>query len=216
MPEPLSPWSRLRGLEPMSLCDWPGRVSAVLFLGGCDLRCPSCHNHDLAWTPEDLPSVSIDVACTLLEANAPWLDGLVVTGGEATLSANLPAWLEELRARFALPIKLDTNGMHPEVVEECLLQNVTDVVAVDIKGPLSKYPLLTGNRVSSEQVAGCLERIFDLACSFSDRFIFRCTLVPQLKSKDVDHVRCMLPTGHVLHTQSYCQPRKRIREELSC
>lgn len=216
MSEPFSPWSRLRGLEPMSLCDWPGRISAVLFLGGCDLRCPSCHNPGLAWAPENLPLVSPLELQTFLQTDAAWLDGLVITGGEPTLSADLPDWLAELRMRFPLPIKLDSNGMHPEVVEPCLRRNVVDVVAVDVKGPLVKYPLLTGHRIAPERIAGCLERIFDLACMYPGRFLFRCTLVPQLESGDVDEVRRMLPPGYVLNTQPYCKPRKQVEEELPC
>lgn len=187
----------------MSLCDWPGRVSTVLFLGGCDLRCPFCHNPDLAWTPEILPLVSPFDVQSFLEANSPWLDGLVITGGEAALSEDLPDWLGELRMRFALPIKLDSNGMHPKVVEQCLRCKVVDLVAVDVKGPVDKYPLLTGGRVASGNAATCLEQIFGLTGEFPDRFAFRCTLVPQLSAGDVDQVRRMLPFGFELTTQPF-------------
>lgn len=200
----------------MSLCDWPGRVSAVLFLGGCDLRCPTCHNFDLAWTPENLPCFSQNNLQSFLAANAPWLDGLVITGGEAALSDDLPDWLAELRGRFALPIKLDTNGMHPKVISLCLRLGVADLVAVDIKGPWDKYPLLTGNRAEPSLAAACLEQIFDLAREFPGCFVFRCTLVPQLEPGDVDQVRRMLPAQFDLITQPFCQPRKRFGKEQPC
>lgn len=207
MSDQLSPWSRLRGLELVSLCDWPGRVSAVLFLGGCDLRCPTCHNAALAWTPETLPAISEADAVRLLEAERDWLDGLVVTGGEATLSPDLPKWLSDLRERFGLPIKLDTNAMRPDVVAACLARGATDLVAVDVKGPFSKYPLLTGGRADAEQAAVCLERIFGLAATFPDRFMFRCTAVPQLTPEDIGHVRSLLPTGFALTIQPYSPVR---------
>ncbi len=217
MLKPFSPWSRLRGLEPMSLCDWPGRISAVLFLGGCDLRCPFCHNSDLAWVPESLPLVSPFDVQSFLETNAAWLDGLVITGGEPTLSADLADWLGELRVRFSLPIKLDSNGMHPDVVERCLRGDVVDLVVVDVKGPVAQYPLLTGGRAASEEAAACLGRMFDLADAYRGRFAFRCTIVPQLSVEDVDQVRRMLPSGFELVTQAYfCPPRKCFTEEFPC
>jgi len=200
----------------MSLCDWPGRISVVLFLGGCDLRCPTCHNSVLAWTPEQLPCVCPNDVHQYLEAKASWLDGLVISGGEATLSNDLPGWLAELRKRFVLPVKLDTNGMHPEVVEESLRLGVVDMVAVDVKGPLDMYPALTGNRVAPNQASACLDRIFDLAGEFPGRFMFRCTLVPRLESTDVDQVRRMLPAGFSLITQSFFEPRNGQKEEIPC
>lgn len=192
----------------MSLCDWPGRLVAVLFLGGCDLRCPTCHNSSLAWTPENHPCLRPEDVFRFLQAKASWLDGLVISGGEAALSADLPQWLAELRARFSLPIKLDTNGMHPDVVEESLRRDVADLIAVDVKGPLELYPGLTGGRTTIVQVDCCLTKIFDLAAEFPDRFLFRCTLVPQLEPADMDQVRNMLPPGFSLTTQPFSQPRK--------
>lgn len=200
----------------MSLCDWPGRISAVLFFGGCDLRCPTCHNSALAWTPETLPCLVPKNVYQFLEARASWLDGLVVSGGEATLSDDLPLWLAEVRQRVSLPVKLDTNGMHPKVVEESLRHDLVDLVAVDVKGPLAKYPMLTGNRVATAQARACLEQIFDLAKEFPDRFMFRCTLVPQLEPVDVDHVRGLLPAGFSLATQSFYNPPKVKTEEHAC
>ena len=58
-----SPWSRLRGIQPLSLCDWPGHTSCVLFLGGCNLRCPTCHNMDMAFHPDWLPPVRKEEVC---------------------------------------------------------------------------------------------------------------------------------------------------------
>lgn len=200
----------------MSLCDWPGRVCAVLFLGGCDLRCPTCHNAQLAWMPESLPIFVREDLLECLLRVAPWLDGLVVTGGEACLSEDLPEWLAELRSAFSLPVKLDTNGMHPEVLERCLRRDAVDTVAVDVKGPWDKYPLLTGNRVGPEQAAACLEKVFHLAGEFAGRFLFRCTLVPQLDPKDVDRIRDLLPAGFSLCTQQFSKPRKRPGESQSC
>jgi pyruvate formate lyase activating enzyme len=216
MQEHGSPWFRLRGLEPMSLCDWPGRVSAVLFLGGCDLRCPTCHNARLAWSFQELPRLSRNWLLGFLQRRAPWLDGLVVTGGEAALSEELPDWLAELRRWVALPIKLDTNGLHPAVVEQVLRAGLAELVAVDVKGPWAKYPQLTGNRATEQQAEAGFDLIFDLARCFPDRFLFRCTLVPQLEAEDVQWVRRTLPPGFPLCTQSFCAPLNNSIRDKSC
>lgn len=203
-----SPWSRLRGLEPLSLCDWPGRVCAVLFLGGCDLRCPTCHNFHLAWNSEDDPCLSRDRALDFLDQRAPWLDGLVVTGGEPTLSTGLPEWLAELRARLDLPVKLDTNGMHPDVVERILDIQAADLLAVDLKGPWSKYPALTGNKITAREAKASLGRIFNLAERHPKHFLFRTTLVPLLTPEDLREIRSLPPSGFLLQTQPFRQPSR--------
>ncbi|TVQ97735.1 MAG: anaerobic ribonucleoside-triphosphate reductase activating protein [Desulfovibrionales bacterium] len=212
----LSPWSRLRGLEPMSLCDWPGRVCAVLFLGGCDLRCPTCHNFHLAWHSQDDPCLSRTGTLDMLARKASWLDGLVVTGGEATLSEDLPEWLAELHVRLSLPIKLDTNGMHPDVVERSLALQAVDLVAVDIKGPWRKYPLLTGNRISAHQAKATLRQTFKLAELSPDRFLFRTTLVPLLTPEDIQAMSMLLPSGFTLHTQPFRPFQGRYNKENAC
>ncbi len=200
----------------MSLCDWPGRVCAVLFLGGCDLRCPTCHNFHLAWYSQDDPCLSRIHILEILARNAPWLDGLVVTGGEAALSADLPEWLAELHARLSLPIKLDTNGMHPAVLERCLALRTVNLVAVDIKGPWDKYPLLTGNRVSAHQARASLHQTFKLAEHYPDRFLFRTTLVPSLSPEDIQAMSMLPPSGHTLHTQPYRPFQGRHHKEKAC
>ncbi|WP_092121221.1 anaerobic ribonucleoside-triphosphate reductase activating protein [Desulfonatronum thiosulfatophilum] len=206
MQEHGSPWSRLRGLEPMSLCDWPGRVSAVLFLGGCDLRCPTCHNFQLAWETWNTPCLPRSQVMDLLRKRSSWLDGLVVTGGEAALSADLPEWLADLRAHVGLPIKLDTNGMHPAVIERTVTAEAVDLVAVDIKGPWSKYPLLTGNRATPEQARANMKQIFALARDKPGSFQFRTTLVPELTQDDLNAMQHLPPPGFVLQMQRFKTP----------
>lgn len=200
----------------MSLCDWPGRVSAVLFLGGCDLRCPTCHNFHLAWNSQSDPCIGRNQILTFLKQRAIWLDGLVITGGEAALSQNLPDWLAELRTLTSLPIKLDTNGMHPETLKQALLANAVDLIAVDLKGPWSKYPRLTGNRATAHQARAALTQVFALAADYPDTFQFRTTLVPQLSSADIREIQNLLPSGFSLRTQPFRPPKGDLPKETSC
>lgn len=76
-----SAWHHIHGFERLSLCDWPGRSSCVIFLGGCNMRCPTCHNWQLAWEAEKLPVLARKDIEAYLNARRTWLDGIVITGG---------------------------------------------------------------------------------------------------------------------------------------
>ena len=197
----------VRGLERLSLCDWPGRMSAVLFFGGCNLRCPTCHNADLAWTPERFPAIYPADVTRFLKKRAPWLDGLVITGGEPTIVPGLIDYLVEL-AEVGLPVKLDTNGLQPDVVEELLARNLVACFAVDVKGPPGLYPALTGGLADEARARDGLERIFALAKGAPDRFYFRMTRVPALSDADAAEARAWLPSQFKLIIQSYVEPRR--------
>ncbi|MGE4298375.1 MAG: radical SAM protein [Desulfovibrionaceae bacterium] len=202
-----SAWTHVRGFERLSLCDWPGHTSSVVFLGGCSMRCPTCHNADLAWRPEWLPVYPRELIEQRLAAHRQWLDGIVVTGGEPTEAFGLAGLLRDLHA-FGLPIKLDTNGMQPHVVAALLTSGLADAFSVDVKGPWSKYPQLTGNQVSAEQAKDRLERIFLLAGDCPRAFRFRITQVPCLTDEDIAEAQSYLPKGFSLTVQRYVPPRR--------
>lgn len=200
-------WNHLRGLTPLSLCDWPGHPCCVVFLGGCNLRCPTCHNGDMAWDMESQPLVTQAVLRTFLAKRKRWLSGITVTGGEPSTVPGIGVILHEL-SQSGLPIKLDTNAMLPEIVEEMLAEGLVARFAVDVKGPFAKYPALTGGAVSEHAARRNLSRIFALAEARPEAFFFRTTLVPLLEDIDIDAVRAMLPDGFTLTTQEYKPPRR--------
>lgn len=202
-----SPWHFLRGLTRLSLCDWPGRPCCVVFLGGCNLRCPTCHNAELAWNMESQPALAEAQFRSFLAQRARWLSGVTVTGGEPTAVPGVGEILHAV-ASAGLPIKLDTNGMLPEVVELMLAQGLVHTFAVDVKGPFAQYPELTGGAVDEQAARRNLTRIFDMARANPGRFQFRTTLVPLLTEDDVTAVRGLLPPGHTLTTQEYKPPRR--------
>jgi len=201
-----SAWNHLRGLEPLSLCDWPGRPCAVVFLGGCNLRCPTCHNAELAWNMESLPVLPQASLRAFLAKRSRWLSGVTVTGGEPTAVPGIGAILHEI-SLSGQPIKVDTNGMLPEAVELMLAEGLVSQFFVDVKGPFEKYPALTGGAVSEYDARRNLSRMFALAEAWPGTFLFRTTLVPLLTTEDVAAVRGMLPAGFSLTTQDYKPPR---------
>lgn len=203
-------WASVRGMEKFSLCDWPGRNACVFFLAGCSLRCPTCHNAALAWSPLNLPLVTKEIGLEFLRGKKHWLDGLVISGGEPTERPELTELIDDL-ASVGLPIKLDTNGLRPNVVAEFLSSNRVQAVSVDVKGPFGKYPELTGHTVSAAQARACLSEMFDLAGRFPSRIEFRTTLVPALSSADIGEVKNFLPRGTTLKLQQYIRPRHNPR-----
>jgi len=197
-----SAWDMLKGYEPFSLCDWPGRISAVLFFGGCNLRCPTCHNASFAWHPESFPVLDCLGVLEQVQRNRNWLEGLVLTGGEVTILPGFDSLLHDLSS-LNIPIKLDTNGLSPDCVKLALEHSSIKMIAVDIKGPWHMYPGLTGDRSAPGQARDCLGQIFELAADSPERFMFRITRVPGLSDPDIENVKAWLPPGFELKVQDY-------------
>ncbi len=199
-------WERVRGMASVSLCDWPGKIASVLFVGGCNLRCPTCHNASLAWNWQALPPLDRTAVLADLRRRARWLDGLTLSGGEPTILAGLDALLADL-ATLGLPLKLDSNGAAPDVLDRLLRSGAVQTLAVDVKGPWSLYPELTGQTLSAREARNCLEQVFTLAREFPDRVYFRCTKVPRLSEEDLAATRKQVPAGLALVFQDFAPPR---------
>ena len=123
----------IQGFQKTTLLDYPGHVAATVFFGGCNFRCPFCHNGDLVLNPGTAPALTSQEILTFLQKRQGILEGVCVTGGEPTLQPGLPGFLREIK-NLGLKVKLDTNGYRPEVLEALLEQGLLDYVAMDIKG----------------------------------------------------------------------------------
>ena len=133
----------IKGWVRTSLIDFPGHIATVCFTGGCNFRCPMCHNADLVLRPGGLPSIDSDVLWAFLQKRAGRITGVVITGGEPTLQPDLPVFLADVR-ELGYRVKLDTNGYRPQNLADLLAQGVLDTVAMDIKAPPDKYAALAG------------------------------------------------------------------------
>lgn len=118
-----------------SFNEWEGRITAVLFTGGCNWRCPYCHGARLVTDFASLPEIPAAQALAVIDDRRDWLDGVVITGGEPTLQPDLPEFIHELNLR-SVPVKLSTNGTHPEVVEKLLERDQLTCLGFDYKAPL--------------------------------------------------------------------------------
>ena len=132
----------ISGLQKMTLLDFPGKIACTVFLGGCNFRCPFCHNSELFMgKPEKL--MEDEEFFAFLKSRRGLLDGVCVSGGEPTLYKTLPDFLAKIKEMGFL-VKLDTNGYRPEVLKALVQQGLVDYVAMDVKNSPAMYAQTVG------------------------------------------------------------------------
>lgn len=170
---------KFSGLQKTSLLDYPDKIASVLFTPGCNLRCPYCHNGQIATNPQP-PFLQEAAALEILENRKKYVDAVVVTGGEPCMHQELPKFLAKLKER-GFYVKLDTNGFYPEVLEECL--GYVDYVALDVKACPEKYKQLGAQDTSN------LQKSIDILKMGKVPYEFRTTVVPELVTlQDADRI----------------------------
>ncbi len=168
---------RIYGLQKLSLVDYPGKTAAVLFTGGCNFRCPFCHNFGLVQDPgEPLDDGEV---FGYLKKRTGLLDAVVITGGEPLIHPDIADLIEKVRA-LGYPVKLDTNGTFPARLAELLTRSLVDYVAMDIKNSREKYYLTAGCDVDLDSV----NKSIMLLKSGTTDFEFRTTVVSQLHEEE--------------------------------
>ncbi len=133
---------KIHGLQKMTLLDFPGRVACTVFFGGCDMRCPFCHNAELL-DGSAPPVMTDDELVMFLQKRQGLLDGVAFTGGEPLLQKDLPELAGRIR-ELGYPIKLDTNGTHPERLKKMIGDGLVQYVAMDIKNSPDRYAETAG------------------------------------------------------------------------
>jgi pyruvate formate lyase activating enzyme len=204
-----APTPRLAGWVPTTMLDWPGRIATTLFLSGCNLRCPYCHNPRLV-----SPHAAVDGWAAIVShiySKRAWLDGVVVTGGEPTEDPDLPSLLSAI-AEMGMPVKLDTNGTHPEVLRHLLSEGLVSYVAMDVKATWAGYGRATGRADVADAAA---ESVRLLIASRIDHE-FRTTVYPDAVTLDeLPAIASTLAGGRLFALQQYrptetLDPRARL------
>lgn len=181
------------GFQPVSMNNFPGRVAAVIFTQGCNLKCPFCHNGGLIEVKDGLSSFyGPDLILERILQRRHLLDGVVISGGEPTIHQGLFEICDVFK-EAGLEIKLDTNGTNPEFIADLLERGSLDFVALDVKAPFEKYKLLAGtSNVDVEAVSSSIS----LVAQSGVKHLFRTTLVPKLLSKeDTEKIKKIIPHG---------------------
>ena len=134
---------RISGLQKLAMVDFPGKLAATVFTGGCNLRCPFCHNAPLVNRVAETPELSEEEVLAFLKSRKGLLDGVVLSGGEPLLQHDAADFLKKVR-ELGFAVKLDTNGGFPQVLADILQQELVDYVAMDIKNCREKYAQTVG------------------------------------------------------------------------
>lgn len=175
---------KIHGLQKMTLLDFPGHVACTVFLGGCDFRCPYCHNFELVELAAP-PVMEEEAFFSFLRGRTGLLDGVAVTGGEPCLRPDLPDFLRRIRD-LGYRVKLDTNGGHPDTLRSVLQAGLADYVAMDIKNSPEKYARTVG--LPALDLAPIRESVRMLMAGGTD-YEFRTTVVRELHDEeDIDQI----------------------------
>jgi len=162
-----------------SVIEFPGKISSVVFIGGCNLRCPYCHNLDLV-LPEllrEIPDIPQGKIIEELKNRKGFIDGVAFTGGEPLLSKKLKGFFTRIKDEVKIDIKLDTNGTQPSKLKEVL--PLVDYIAMDLKTSPLKYPLATGDKAEFKDIEKSIEIIKE-----TKNYEFRTTMVPGIVDKE--------------------------------
>ena len=192
----------IKGFIETSFVDWPGRSCAVVFTGGCNFRCPFCHNHPLVTRPQEMEDIGPEKVLSRLEGLKKWLGGVCVTGGEPTLHKGLPGLLARLKgAGFA--VKLDSNGTNPGMLAELIGRGLVDMIDMDVKAPLDDEEAYARAAGVRPDLAAVRESVSLLAASPVPHR-FRMTVVPGLhRREDIRRWRAGLPPGAEVKLQNF-------------
>lgn len=189
----------IKGLEKFAPKDFPGYISSTVFLGGCNFRCPYCHNSDLVLRPETLSSFPLDYFTLYLDSRKDWLEGICISGGEPLLDKDLEDLLCFIKERNFL-VKIDTNGSFPLRLEELIKEKLVDWIAMDVKAPLERYKEVTRSNVKEEDIRQCIEIVKNSGLEY----MFRTTVVPGLVDReDIQKISELLSGSRIFQIQQF-------------
>ena len=190
---------KICGLQKTTLLDFPGHVAAVLFTGGCNFRCPFCHNSSLlgSYCPDE---ISQDQVLDFLNKRKHILDGLCISGGEPALQSDLEDFILQARSLGYL-IKLDTNGSCPDILKSLCEKDLLDYVAMDIKAGPENYPKAAGR---ADLYLEPVNESISFLLKGTVPFEFRTTAVKGIHtSKDFEQIGPWIQGAEAYYIQNY-------------
>jgi pyruvate formate lyase activating enzyme len=189
----------IKGLEKFAPRDFPGFIAATAFLGGCNFKCPYCHNADLVLRPHSLPTFPMDYFLAFLDGRKDWLEGVCITGGEPFMHDELDVLLAMIKERNLL-VKIDTNGAFPGRIASLIKKGLLDYVAMDVKTSFEKYSEAVGSPVNIESIKKSIAIIQQSDLDYE----FRTTAVPGLVDReDISKISLELQGSKLLRIQQY-------------
>lgn len=172
---------QIHGLNKTTLLDYPEHLACTVFTGGCNLRCPFCHNSTLVLEPNSQPIIAETDFFDFLTRRKGILEGVCITGGEPTLQTDLIAFIEKIKECGFL-VKLDTNGTDPATLKALLNRNLIDYTAMDIKADPDHYALAVGKE---DFDPSSIEESAKLLMTHNIPYEFRTTVVRGIHTEDI-------------------------------
>jgi pyruvate formate lyase activating enzyme len=175
---------KFKGFNKTSLIEYPNRIVSVVFTGGCNFRCPFCHNKDLVLNQDRIESIDGELILNHMKNKRMWIDGIAITGGEPTLQNELPDFIKKVKEENFL-VELETNGTNPDMVEQLIKDKLVDYLAMDVKAPLNedKYFEVIGEIGNKKEILENIKKTIRIIQESGVDYEFRTTFVPGLLNK---------------------------------
>ncbi len=191
--------TKIKGYIPVSMLDWDGKLVTTIFLGGCNLNCPYCHNYILAREPDRFEDVSWKKIEDHLKKKRGWIDGCVITGGEPLTNHGIH-YLVSIIKELGFSVKLDTNGTLPEALSQIINEKLVDYIAMDIKTSPEKYSFVVKKPINFEDIYKSIEILIKANIDYE----FRTTVVPGLVEKeDIEKISTIIKNSKRYFLQQY-------------
>lgn len=199
----------IHGFQKTTLLDYPEHVAATVFTGGCNFRCPFCHNAALAVTPEETPLIPEEEVLAHLKKRKGILEGVCITGGEPTLQKDLKSFICKVKELGYL-VKLDTNGYRPDVLRQLLEEGLLDYAAMDVKASLGNYTKAAGcPHMDLSRIRESIEILKDCRIPYE----FRTTVVKGIHcAEEFEEIGALLKGCRAYYLQSYRDNENVIRQ----
>lgn len=201
----------IKGLQKTTLLDFPGKVACTVFTGGCNFKCPFCHNASLVISPDMSDIIPENEFFSFLNKRRGILDGVCITGGEPLLQNGIEDFIIKIR-ELGFAVKLDTNGSYPDRLKAILDRGLVDYVAMDIKNQKEKYSLTCGTEVDTEKISLSISLLMNGNIPYE----FRTTVVRELHTpQDIGEIGKWICGAERYYLQSFTDSRDIISEGLS-
>lgn len=168
-----------KGLHKVSLIDYPGKLCAIVFTGGCNFRCRYCHNPELVIDYKKLPDITENEVISFMQKRKGFLDGICISGGEPTIYEDLHEFMGKINKNDFL-VKLDTNGTNPGIIKYIVEKKLVDYIAMDIKGIPNRYPEIVGMEIDISKIKESVEILLQNKVDYE----FRTTVFPEFFTKE--------------------------------
>ena len=201
---------KIGGLQKVSLIDYPGAISAIIFSQGCNFQCPYCHNPELVDQKLFTPCLTEKEILDFLKKRAGKLDAVSITGGEPTIQDDLVPFIKKIK-KMGYAVKLDSNASRPQVIKELLKENLLDYIALDIKAPMDKYESIVKTKIDFGLIAHSIKLVLKAKILHE----FRTTIVKsQLTENDLLKITQEISGAKVYVLQKFMPSKTLMKKYL--